>query len=70
MNPNAAAIIDEVIETEGGLKLINVKNDRGKQTYAGISRRFWPNWDGWKLVDRGRSGQGSFAAKNFGGRTR
>ena len=53
MTPNAAAIIDEVIETEGGLKLINVKNDRGKQTYAGISRRFWPNWDGWKLVDRG-----------------
>ena len=27
MTPNAAAIIDEVIETEGGLKLINIKND-------------------------------------------
>ena len=25
--------------------------DYGGQTYFGIARRFWPNWDGWQYVD-------------------
>lgn len=38
---------------EGGYKLTNVQGDRGKQTYAGISRRWWPNWHGWQDIDAG-----------------
>lgn len=29
----------------------NVKNDHGKETYRGISRRFNPNWYGWSKID-------------------
>lgn len=25
--------------------------DRGKETYAGVSRNFWPNWSGWPIID-------------------
>ena len=25
--------------------------DRGWETYKGISRRFWPSWPGWRIVD-------------------
>lgn len=33
---------------EGGYA--NNKNDNGGETDAGISRKFWPNWPGWKIV--------------------
>lgn len=29
----------------------NVENDAGGETYAGISRVNFPNWDGWVIVD-------------------
>lgn len=29
--------------------------DRGGQTYAGISRNNWPQWDGWEDIDGGRT---------------
>lgn len=29
----------------------NHPQDRGKETYAGISRRFHPKWEGWKTID-------------------
>lgn len=29
----------------------NHPKDRGGFTYKGISRRNWPNWEGWELVD-------------------
>lgn len=29
----------------------NDKEDPGKETYRGISRRYHPNWDGWQIVD-------------------
>lgn len=32
-------------------KLTNHAGDHGRQTYAGISRRWWPQWPGWFLVD-------------------
>lgn len=35
------------------IALTNAANDRGGQTYAGISRKFHPDWDGWKHVDAG-----------------
>lgn len=34
---------------EGGYA--NNHSDRGGETYAGISRRNWPGWEGWKLID-------------------
>lgn len=45
--------IEPLIRKEGGYRLINVKHDRGGQTYAGISRRANPNWAGWSLIDKG-----------------
>lgn len=38
---------------EEGLVLSNHKADKGGQTYAGISRKFHPDWTGWKYVDAG-----------------
>lgn len=34
---------------EGGY--VNDSNDNGGETYRGISRKFNPNWKGWKIVD-------------------
>ena len=42
-----------MMANEGGYKLTNNPHDRGGQTYAGISRKFWPSWQGWAFVDRG-----------------
>lgn len=44
---------ERMIANEGGYKLSSVANDRGGQTYAGISRNNWPNWAGWKDIDEG-----------------
>lgn len=35
--------------SEGGY--VNDPEDRGGETYCGISRRFWPNWAGWDIID-------------------
>ena len=35
--------------TEGGYS--NRPQDRGGETYAGISRKHWPDWAGWTHVD-------------------
>lgn len=42
-----------LMKVEGGYKLINRANDLGRQTYAGISRRANPHWNGWSLIDSG-----------------
>lgn len=34
---------------EGGYS--NDPSDSGGETYRGISRRNWPNWEGWSIVD-------------------
>jgi len=34
---------------EGGYA--NIKADKGGETYAGISRKFHPNWPGWTVID-------------------
>lgn len=44
---------EKMIRREGGYALHTVAGDRGGQTYAGISRNAWPNWNGWKLIDAG-----------------
>lgn len=40
---------------EGGYVLTNDPADKGKQTYAGISRRFHPTWAGWTFIDAGQT---------------
>ena len=40
-----------VIEREGGYKLVDVEDDRGGVTFAGISRKWWPDWAGWSIID-------------------
>lgn len=34
---------------EGGYA--NVTDDKGGETYAGISRKFFPTWSGWSIID-------------------
>lgn len=38
---------------EGGYA--NNPSDRGGETFAGIARKFWRNWEGWKFIDRYKS---------------
>lgn len=42
--------LEKVLQNEGGYS--NDPHDPGRETYAGISRRFWPHWDGWKTIDK------------------
>lgn len=47
-----AKFIDAFVKTighEGGY--VNDPDDRGGETYKGIARKFWPNWDGWAIID-------------------
>ena len=42
----------ELARVEGGYKLVNNQNDRGGETFCGISRRWNPKWEGWELIDK------------------
>lgn len=35
---------------EGGYA--NDKDDKGGETYRGVARNHWPNWKGWKIIDK------------------
>lgn len=37
---------------EGGYA--NVAGDKGQETYRGISRKNWPNWRGWTIIDKAK----------------
>lgn len=53
---NSTEIIERcIIDSEGGYKLTNKRNDRGGMTYAGISRRMHPTWQGWAIIDQGKT---------------
>ena len=41
--------IEFILKNEGGY--VNDPDDLGKETYRGISRKFWPLWKGWPLID-------------------
>lgn len=43
----------KTLKAEGGYLLHTVPGDKGGQTYAGISRVFWPDWPGWAMIDAG-----------------
>lgn len=51
---NFKNIYNKVMELEGGYTLHIIKYDRGDMTYAGISRKFWSNWEGWKKIDNNK----------------
>mgnify|MGYP006277586347 CR=1 FL=1 len=36
-------------KNEGGYS--NIKSDKGGETYSGVSRVYWPNWEGWPIID-------------------
>lgn len=38
---------------EGFGKLTDSKIDPGGETYSGISRVYWPDWEGWEYIDKG-----------------
>jgi len=42
-----------VLEHEG--ELANHPYDRGGLTYRGIARNAWPQWEGWKYIDKGQT---------------
>ena len=44
-----------MIQNEGGYQLTDVPNDRGGITYAGIARKRWPDWEGWRQIDTGET---------------
>jgi lysozyme family protein len=46
---------EKMIRNEGGYVNHKVAGDRGGQTFAGIARRFHPNWEGWHLIDMNES---------------
>lgn len=39
----------------------NVPGDRGKETYGGISRKYNPNWWGWRFIDEYKRNNGPIA---------
>lgn len=45
--------LHEVLLHEG--KYVNDKSDPGGETYCGVARKMWPNWEGWAIVDSYRS---------------
>ena len=44
---------EKMIRNEGGYRLHRVAGDRGGETYAGIARRYHPEWTGWRYIDDG-----------------
>ena len=50
MNKRAVKIIKFTLSHEGGYA--NNPSDKGGETYRGISRRYHPEWVGWKTIDQ------------------
>ena len=44
---------EAMIVNEGGYVLHHVKGDKGGMTYAGISQRAHPDWQGWQVLATG-----------------
>lgn len=42
---------EKTVRTFERFELTDHPGDYGRQTYAGISRRFHPGWEGWALID-------------------
>lgn len=49
-------IVAYIVDLEGGYS--KRKTDKGGETYAGIVRKYHPNWSGWQIVDQKPRRQG------------
>jgi len=47
---------EKMMSNEGGYIVHTIEGDSGGMTYAGISRKFHPNWLGWQIIDNAMSG--------------
>lgn len=56
---------DKMMLNEGGYVLHTVEGDRGGMTYAGIARRFHPDWEGWKIIDAGGTPDANMVSKFY-----
>ena len=50
---NFETALDKVLKAEGGYQLTDIKDDAGGKTYAGITKRSFPDWVGWSDIDNG-----------------
>lgn len=53
-------VIYPVIRAHEG-SYVNHPKDRGKETYAGITRRYNPEWEGWMIIDSIKNQCGSIS---------
>lgn len=49
MSKNFDKAYANTMKIEGGY--VNDPTDRGGETYKGISRKNWPDWNGWTIID-------------------
>lgn len=54
---------NKTMDHEGGYS--NDPRDLGGETYKGISRNNWPQWQGWVLIDNVKNKKGSISAKEL-----
>ena len=52
---NFEAAFDKTVRRWERFVLTDAPGDYGRQTYAGITRRHWPDWAGWGLLDAGKT---------------
>ena len=57
-------ILSKTLSHEGTYS--NLRSDRGGETYKGISRKYHPNWPGWKIVDDAKDCIGGIEALEKG----
>jgi lysozyme family protein len=57
--------IESVIKNEGDFVLHTVEGDRGGMTYAGISKRFHPQWAGWEVISRALNTTGQPSSRHL-----
>lgn len=63
MEKNFLNAYAKTIEHEGFYA--NVSGDLGGETYMGVARKFYPNWEGWKIVDYVKSKNGGKLSWNY-----
>lgn len=51
MNSHFDNAFNETMKMEGRGVLTNDAFDPGGETFSGISRVYWPEWEGWPLID-------------------
>ena len=54
---------EKTMKHEGGYS--NDPDDAGAETYMGISRRYHPNWTGWRIIDVQRKDYNRIIAKSL-----